>query len=160
VLGVPATMLALPFSFDIFLSRQNARSGRTTFMRAGKRILVVDDAKTMTDIVFRILKDAKYADVDCLYDGVSALAALRRKEYDLVITDWQMEPISGVELTKLIKTDARLSKVRIILITGLHGKEDEAWLSGADGYVTKPFEPRDLLQKVEDVLSTVARLVS
>jgi len=160
VLGEPASMLALPFSFDIFLSRQNARSGRTTFMRAGKRILVVDDAKTMTDIVFRILKDAKYADVDCLYDGVSALAALRRKEYDLVITDWQMEPISGVELTKLIKTDARLSKVRIILITGLHGKEDEAWLSGADGYVTKPFEPRDLLQKVEDVLSTVARLVS
>jgi two-component system chemotaxis response regulator CheY len=153
-------MLALPFSFDIFLSRQNARSARTAVMRAGKRILVVDDAKTMTDIVFRILKDAKYADVDCLYDGVSALAALRQKEYDLVITDWQMEPISGVELTKLIKTDARLSKVRIILITGLHGKEDEAWLSGADGYVTKPFEPRDLLQKVEDVLSTVARLVS
>ena len=160
MLGVPATMLALPFSFDIFLSRQNARSGRTTIMRTGKRILVVDDAKTMTDIVFRILKDAKYADVDCLYDGVSALAALRRKEYDLVITDWQMEPISGVELAKLIKTDARLSKVRIILITGLHGKEDEAWLSGADGYVTKPFEPRDLVQKVEDVLSTIARLAS
>ena len=108
----------------------------------------------------RILKDAKYADVDCLYDGVSALAALRRKEYDLVITDWQMEPISGVELTKLIKMDARLSRVRIILITGLHGKQDEAWLSGADGYVTKPFEPRDLVQKVEDVLSTIARLAS
>ena len=96
-------------------------------MRTGKRILVVDDAKTMTD---------------------------------LVITDWQMEPISGVELTKLIKTDARLSKVRIILITGLHGKQDEAWLSGADGYVTKPFEARDLVQKVQDVLSTVARLAS
>ena len=93
-------------------------------------------------------------------DSVSALAALRQKEYDLVITDWQMEPISGVELTKLIKMDARLSKVRIILITGLHGKQDEAWLSGADGYVAKPFEPRDLVQKVEDVLSTVARLVS
>lgn len=143
-----------------FCDGKYTRSTRTAVMRTGKRILVVDDAKTMTDIVFRILKDANYADVDCLYDGVSALAALRQKEYDLVITDWQMEPISGVELTKLIKTDARLSKVRIILITGLHGKEDEAWLSGADGYVTKPFEPRDLVQKVEDVLSTVARLAS
>jgi two-component system, chemotaxis family, chemotaxis protein CheY len=132
----------------------------TAVMRSGKRILVVDDAKTMTDIVFRILQDAKYTDVDCLHDGVSALAALREKDYDLVITDWQMEPISGVELTKLIKMDTRLSKVRIILITGLHGKQDEAWLSGADGYVAKPFEPRDLVQKVEDVLSTVARLVS
>jgi two-component system chemotaxis response regulator CheY len=129
-------------------------------MRTGKRILVVDDAKTMTDIVFRILQDAKYSDVDCLHDGVSALATLRQTEYDLVITDWQMEPISGVELTKLIKMDARLSKVRIILVTGLHGKQDEAWLSGADGYVTKPFEARDLVQKVQDVLSTVARLAS
>jgi two-component system chemotaxis response regulator CheY len=129
-------------------------------MHTEKRILVVDDAKTMTEIIFRILKDAKYSDVDCLYDGPSALVALRQREYDLVITDWQMEPISGVELTKLIKMDARLSKVRIILITGLHGKEDEAWLSGADGYVTKPFEPQNLVQKVEDVLSTVARLAS
>lgn len=150
---------ALAVGFDIFSAMANIpdQNGR---MRTGKRILVVDDAKTMTDIVLRILHDAKYADVDCLYDGVSALAALRQKEYDLVITDWQMEPISGVELTKLIKMDARLSKVRIILITGLHGKQDEAWLSGADGYVAKPFEPRDLVQKVEDVLSTVARLVS
>ena len=86
------------------------------------------------------------------------LAALRQKEYDLVITDWQMHPITGIELTKLIRADARLSKVRIILITGLHGKDDEAWLGGADGYVTKPFEPIDLIEKVEDVLSPAALL--
>jgi len=129
-------------------------------VRTGKRILVVDDARTMAGIVARILKDANYFDVECLYDGVSALAALRQKEYDLVITDWQMQPISGVELTKLIKSDAQLSQVQVILITGLHGQEDEAWLGGADGYITKPFEPRDLVQKVEDVLFTVTRLVS
>lgn len=129
-------------------------------MRTGKRILIVDDARTVTHIVARILKDANYSDVECLYDGVSALTALRQKEYDLVITDWQMQPISGVELTGLIKADTRLSKVQVILITGLHGREDEAWLSGADGYITKPFEPRDLVQKVEDVLFTVTRLMS
>lgn len=129
-------------------------------MHTGKRILVVDDSKTMTAIVYKILKDANYADIDLVHDGGSALATLRQKEYDLVITDWQMQPISGPELIKLIRADARLSKVRTILITGLHGKDDEAWLDGADGYVTKPFEPRDLVQKVEDVLSTVARLVS
>jgi two-component system chemotaxis response regulator CheY len=129
-------------------------------MHTGKRILVVDDARTMTNIVAGILKDANYSDVDCHYDGVSALAALRQQEYDLVITDWQMQPISGVELTKLIKTDTRLSEVQVILITGLHNREDEAWLSGADGYITKPFEPRDLVQKVEDVLFPVTRLVS
>jgi two-component system, chemotaxis family, chemotaxis protein CheY len=129
-------------------------------MHAGKRILIVDDSKTMTAIVFQILKDANYTDIDRVHDGASALAALRQKEYDLVITDWQMQPISGAELTKLIRADAQLSKVRVILITGLYGKDDEAWLNGADGYVRKPFEPRVLTEKVEDVLSTVAQLAS
>ena len=127
-------------------------------MHTGKRILVVDDSRTMTAIVYKILKDANYADIDLVHDGGSALATLRQKEYDLVITDWQMQPISGPELIKLIRADARLSKVRTILITGLHGKDDEAWLDGADGYVTKPFKPRDLTEKVEDVLSTAALL--
>jgi two-component system chemotaxis response regulator CheY len=129
-------------------------------MHTGKRILIVDDSKTMTAIVFQILKDANYTDIDRVHDGASALAALRQKEYDLVITDWQMQPISGAELTKLIRADARLSKVRVILITGLYGKDDEAWLNGADGYVRKPFEPLVLTEKVEDVLSTVALLAS
>jgi two-component system, chemotaxis family, chemotaxis protein CheY len=129
-------------------------------MHTGKRILIVDDSKTMTAIVFQILKDANYTDIDRVHDGASALAALRQKEYDLVITDWQMQPISGAELTKLIRADARLSKVRVILITGLYGKDDEAWLNGADGYVRKPFAPLVLTEKVQDVLSTVAQLAS
>jgi two-component system chemotaxis response regulator CheY len=124
-------------------------------MHTVKPILIVDDSKTMTAIVFRILKDADYTDVDRVHDGASALEKLRQKEYGLVITDWQMQPISGPELIKRIRADARLSKVRIILITALHGKDDEAWLDGADGYVTKPFEPRDLTEKVEDVLSNI-----
>lgn len=127
-------------------------------MRTGKRILIADDSKTMTNITFRILKDANYADVDVVYDGGSALAALRRKKYDLVITDSQMQPISGLELIKLIRADPQLSKVRIILFTGLHDKDDDVWLEGADGHVKKPFDPGDLTQKVEDVLSTAALL--
>ena len=134
------------------------RSAWMAIMHTGKRILIVDDSKTMTAIVFQILKDANYAHIDQVHDGGSALETLRQKEYDLVITDWQMQPISGPELIKLIRADARLSKVRTILITGLHGKDDEAWLDGADGYVTKPFEPRGLTEKVEDVLSTAALL--
>jgi two-component system, chemotaxis family, chemotaxis protein CheY len=135
------------------------RSAWMTVMHARKRILIVDDSKTMTAIVFQILKDANYADIDRVHDGASALETLRQKEYDLVITNWQMQPITGPELIKLIRADARLSKVRTILITGLHGKDDEAWLDGADGYVTKPFKPGGLTEKVEDVLST-ARLLT
>jgi two-component system chemotaxis response regulator CheY len=130
-------------------------------MPIGKRILIVDDSTVMTAIVSRMLKNANYTDIDCVHNGAGALAALRQKKYDLVITDWQMQPISGVELTKLIRADRDLSKIRIILITAHYlGQEDEAWLSGADGFLEKPFEPRELTEKVEDVLSTVALLVS
>lgn len=109
----------------------------------------------MTAIITRILKDAKYADVDRVHDGIAAIEKLQQKEYDLVITDWQMEPISGPELIKRIRADQRLSEVRTILITALLGKDDAAWLDGADAYITKPFEPRSLIEKVEEVLSVV-----
>jgi CheY-like chemotaxis protein len=126
-------------------------------MHIGKRILIADDSKTMTNITFRILKDANYADIDVVHDAGSALAALHRKEYDLVITDCQMQPVGGRELTKLIRADARLSKVRIILVTGLDDSDDDLLLDGADGHLKKPFEPRALAQK-EDMLSTAALL--
>jgi CheY-like chemotaxis protein len=127
-------------------------------MQAGKRILIVDDLETATDNVIRILKDANYTDIDCLHGVAGALSALRQKKYDLVITDTQMKPISGAELTKLIRANG-LSKVKIVLI-GLPGEGDKALLDGADAYITKPIEPRDLREKVADVLFTVARLAS
>jgi DNA-binding response OmpR family regulator len=125
-------------------------------LSTSKSILVVDDAKTMTAIIARILKDSNYADVDRVHDGIAAIEKLQQKEYDLVITDWLMKPISGPELIKLIRADERFSKVRTILLTALHDKDDAAWLDGADGYLTKPFEPGDLTAKVEDVLSVPA----
>ena len=124
-------------------------------MHTAKSILIVDDSKTMTAIVARILNGANYKDVQKVHDGISALEVLLQKEYDLVITDWQMKPISGPELIKRIRADAGLSRVRTILITALHGKEDEAWLGGADGYITKPFNARDLMDKIEEVLSNL-----
>jgi two-component system chemotaxis response regulator CheY len=126
-------------------------------MRTGKRILLVDDLKTATDNITRILQDANYTNIDCLHNAASALSALRQEKYDLVITDTQMGPISGSELTKLIRADGL--KVKIILI-GLLGEDDNGWVAGADAYLTKPFEPRDLKEKVTEVLSTVAQLAS
>jgi PleD family two-component response regulator len=125
-------------------------------MHRVQSILVVDDSKTMTAIVARILKVAGFSEVDRVHDGASALDMLQQKHYDLVITDWIMEPINGPVLIKIIRADARLSKVRTILITTLHNKDDEAWLEGADGYLTKPFVPADLIAKVDEVLSSFA----
>jgi CheY-like chemotaxis protein len=140
-----------------FSTAQTHRSEWTAVMRTGKRILVVDDLKIATDSITRILKDANYTNIDCLYNAAGALLALRQEKYDLVITDTQMEPIGGSQLTKLIRADGL--KVKIILVGSLGGA-DQAWVDGADGYVTKPFEPRDLNEKVAEVLSTVAQLAS
>jgi two-component system chemotaxis response regulator CheY len=171
-----ATTLALAVSFDCFCDSKanmptpsnkwlwpfcnisNSPIWRTAVMHTGQRILVVDDLEMATDNIIRILKDANYTDIDCLHNAASALSALRQKEYNLVITDAQMEPITGSELTRLVRADG-LSKVKIILI-GLFGGDDKALLDGADAYITKPFEPRDLKEKVADVLSTVAQLAS
>jgi CheY-like chemotaxis protein len=143
--------------FDYYATFLTLRSERKAVMRAGKRILVVDDSKPMTAFVANILKEANYENIERVHDCASALALLRKGEYDLIIIDEQMQPISGSELTKLIRADKL--KVKIILI-GLHGEDDKAWLDGADAYVTKPVEPRDLKEKVEDVLSRVAQLAS
>jgi two-component system chemotaxis response regulator CheY len=109
----------------------------------------------MTEIVAKMLRDASYVDVDRAFDGVSAIKMLLQKKYDLVITDWQMKPISGPDLIKRIRENPSLSRVRTILITALHGRDDEAWLDGADGYITKPFEASTLTEKMEDILSEV-----
>ena len=122
-------------------------------MHDTKSILVVDDSKTMTAIVSKFLHDAGFSVVECAHDGVSAIAKLRQKHYDLVITDWIMEPITGPALVKFIRADSDLAHVKTILLTSLQNKDDEAWLDGADGYVTKPFEPVDLIAKVDEVLS-------
>jgi two-component system, chemotaxis family, chemotaxis protein CheY len=116
-------------------------------------ILVVDDSKTVIEIVTRMLRDAGYADVNHALDGLSALKMLQQKRYDLVITDWQMSPVSGPELVKSIRKNPSFSGVRTILVTALHGRDDDAWLDGADGYVTKPFEASTLLERVEELLS-------
>jgi two-component system chemotaxis response regulator CheY len=122
-------------------------------MHASHSILIVDDSKTMTKIIARILRDANYHDIDQAHDSTTAINMLLQKEYDLVITDWQMEPISGLEIIKRIRQDATLSKVRTILLTALHGKDDDAWLDGADAYITKPFKPETLTGKVEQILA-------
>jgi two-component system, chemotaxis family, chemotaxis protein CheY len=145
--------------YDYVAAFLKPQSERTAVMHSRKRILVVTDSKPMTAFIAGILRKANHEEVSSVHDGVSALALLRAREHDLVICEWQMQPISGLVFTRLIKEDARLQKVRIIVI-GSQGEDGVALLKGADGYVTKPFEPRDLKEKVEDVLSMVAHLAS
>jgi two-component system chemotaxis response regulator CheY len=114
-------------------------------------VLVVDDFRTMTEIMRRILQQIGFTDVDCTHDGQSALRYLRAKRYGLVLSDWEMDPMDGPQLIKEMRSDPVISKVPVILVTAKRD-QDRSWLAGGDGYIVKPFNAQTLREKVEEVL--------
>jgi two-component system chemotaxis response regulator CheY len=115
-------------------------------------VLVVDDSRTMTTIISKLVHDVGFTNVDQVNDGNSALDRLREKKYGLVLSDWDMRPMNGTELIQQIRKDPTTSGTLVIMITA-KGDADVSWLSGADGYLTKPFKADDLREKIEEVLS-------
>jgi two-component system chemotaxis response regulator CheY len=115
-------------------------------------VLVVDDSRTMTTIISKLVHDVGFTNVDQVNDGNSALDRLREKKYGLVLSDWDMRPMNGTELIQQIRKDPTTSGTLVIMITA-KGDADVSWLSGADGYLTKPFEAHDLREKIEEVMS-------
>jgi len=115
-------------------------------------VLVVDDSRTMTTIISKLVREVGFSDIDQVNDGPAALARLREKKYGLVLSDWDMRPMNGTELIQQIRKDPMYSSTLVIMITA-KGDADVSWLSGADGYLTKPFEAHDLKEKIEEVTS-------
>jgi two-component system chemotaxis response regulator CheY len=125
---------------------------RKTAMDASLPVLVVDDSRTMTTIIGNLLRQIGFTDIDQVHDGHSALDRLGEKTYGLVLSDWDMRPMNGTELTQQIRKDPTNSKIPIIMVTA-KCDADEAWLCGADGYLTKPFKADDLREKIEEVMA-------
>ena len=115
-------------------------------------VLVVDDFRTMTMIISKLMNEVGFTDIDQVTDGPSALERLRAKRYGLVLSDWDMRPMNGTELIQQIRKDPMNSSTLVIMITA-KGDADVSWLSGADGYLTKPFQARDLREKIEEVMA-------
>jgi len=124
-------------------------------LQALRRVLVVDDYATMRRIVRNLLSEIGLNEVDEADNGASALAKLREYGYDLVISDWNMVPMSGFELLKEVRADRQLRKMRFIMITA-EGKTDNvaaAKAAGVSGYIIKPFTAETLRRKIEAVLA-------
>ncbi len=115
-------------------------------------VLVVDDSRTMTTIISKLVREVGFSDIDQVNDGPSALARIREKKYGLVLSDWDMRPMNGTELIQQIRQEPVNSSTLVIMITA-KGDADVSWLSGADGYLTKPFKAHDLKEKVEEIMS-------
>jgi two-component system chemotaxis response regulator CheY len=118
-------------------------------------ILIVDDYNTMIRIIGNLLKQLGYQNIDNATDGASALAKLREGRYGLVISDWNMEPMSGYDLLKEIRADPKLGKTPFIMITAESKTENviAAKRAGVSNYIVKPFNAQTLHSKIAAVFA-------
>jgi two-component system chemotaxis response regulator CheY len=120
------------------------------------KFLVVDDSVTMRRIVINSLKNLGYQNYVEAADGSEALGKLQADDsINFVITDWNMPVMSGLELTKAIRSDGVLNKIPILMVTTRGVKEDivEALQARVNNYVIKPFTPQVLKEKIETILA-------
>jgi two-component system, chemotaxis family, chemotaxis protein CheY len=118
-------------------------------------ILVVDDYNTMIRIIRNLLKQLGFEDIDDASDGSAALSKMREKRYGLVISDWNMEPMTGYELLKEVRADPGLTKTPFIMVTAESKTENviAAKKAGVNNYIVKPFNAQTLKTKIEAVFA-------
>ena len=116
-------------------------------------ILVVDDYQTMVRIIRNLLKQLGFEDVDDASDGTAALSRLKSRKYGLVISDWNMEPMSGFELLQKVREETALSETPFIIVTAESKTENvvAAKKAGVSNYIVKPFNAQTLKTKIESV---------
>ncbi|MBI3709275.1 MAG: response regulator [Proteobacteria bacterium] len=117
-------------------------------------VLIVDDYKTMLRIVHNLLKQIGFENVEEATDGGAALQKLRDRNFGLVISDWNMEPMTGLQLLKEVRSDIKLKGVPFIMITAESKTENvvAAKAAGVNNYIVKPFNAATLKQKLVTVL--------
>ena len=120
-----------------------------------KPVLVVDDYNTMIRIMHNLLKQLGFEQVDDANDGSAALAKLRKGDYGLVISDWNMEPMTGYDLLKEVRAHPELSQIPFIMITAESKTENviAAKKAGVNNYIVKPFNAQTLKTKIEAVFA-------
>ena len=119
-------------------------------------ILIVDDYKTMLRIIRNLLKQLGFNNVHEAMDGTEALNMLRNDSYDMVISDWNMEPMSGFQLLKEVRSDNNLKEMPFLLVTAESKTENvvAAKQAGVSNYIVKPFNAETLKQKLTAVLGS------
>ena len=118
-------------------------------------ILVVDDYQTMVRIIRNLLKQLGFENVDDASDGTAAISKMRDKKYGLVISDWNMEPMTGYELLKHVRADTSLAKTPFIMVTAESKTENviAAKKAGVNNSIVKPFNAQTLQSKIEAVFA-------
>jgi two-component system, chemotaxis family, chemotaxis protein CheY len=126
-------------------------------VNANLKILVVDDFATMRRIIRNLLQDLGFTQVSEADDGNTAWPMLQAAHFDLLITDWNMPGMAGLDLLKAVRADARLAKLPVLMLTAEAKREQivEAAQAGVNGYVIKPFTAETLKAKLDKILAAM-----
>ena len=121
----------------------------------GMSILVVDDFSTMRRIIKGLLQDLGFANITEADDGLTALSLLKAGNFDLLITDWNMPGMQGVELLREVRADERMKKLPVLMLTAEAKREQivAAAQAGVSGYVIKPFTAATLKEKIDKIFA-------
>lgn len=125
--------------------------------RAATKFLVVDDFSTMRRIVKNLLHDLGYANVTEADDGKTALPMLQEGQYEFLITDWNMPGMPGIDLLQAVRSDAKLAKLPVLMLTAEAKREQivRAAQAGVNGYVIKPFTAVTLKEKLDKIFESL-----
>lgn len=120
-------------------------------LNAAMPILIVDDYQTMIRIIRNLLRQLGFEDVDDASDGASALEKMKTKQYGLVISDWNMEPMTGYELLRQVRSNFEMRETPFIMVTAESKTENviAAKKAGVNNYIVKPFNAQTLKLKIE-----------
>jgi two-component system chemotaxis response regulator CheY len=118
-------------------------------------VLVVDDYSTMVRIIRNLLRQLGFDNVDDASDGTSALEKMHIRQYGLVISDWNMEPMTGYDLLRQVRADPSLGEIPFIMVTAESKTENviAAKKAGVNNYIVKPFNAQTLKAKIEAVFA-------
>ncbi len=117
-------------------------------------IMIVDDYSTMLRIMKNLLRQLDFENVEEATDGSMALSKLKMGHFGLVISDWNMQPVTGLDLLKNVRSDPQLKHLPFIMVTAESKTENvvAAKQAGVSNYIVKPFTAETLKQKMESVL--------
>ena len=118
------------------------------------KVLIVDDYKTMLRILGNLLKQLKFSNIEDAMDGSEALRKLRVDNFGLVISDWNMEPMTGIELLREVRADEKVKGTPFIMVTAESKTENviAAKQAGVNNYIVKPFNAETLKRKMNSVI--------
>ena len=117
-------------------------------------ILIVDDYKTMLRVLRNFLLQLNFSNIEEATDGSMALQKLRQQDFGFVISDWNMEPMTGIQLLREVRADDKLKHLPFIMITAESKSENviAAKQAGVSNYIVKPFSAETLKSKMTSVL--------